>query len=140
MAKWFKTDGRYVRRNDNGKGVDDAWTQVTIPAANITAQSGSIPGRTGIMRYKKIGTTVHLYYAVTISNAGTGGGGLVVSGLPYPCVNNITVGPARQVNAGFAFCYALMSGSSFTIAKFDGTTPIVTGTTIHGTMTYETTP
>lgn len=139
MTKWFKHDARFVRRSNNGKGTDDAWTQVTIPAANITPASGALTSRSGTLRYKKIGTTVHLWLSVTITTAGTGAGALNVGGLPF-APKNISVGAGRQVNAGFAFCQLVAAPSGVSITRYDGATAIVSGTTIYGNITYETDP
>lgn len=144
MTKWFKHDARFVRRSNNGKGTDDAWTQVTIPAANITPASGALTSRSGTLRYKKIGTTVFLHVSITITNAGTGAGALNVAGMPYPVAASgiATTGVGREnVLTGFIVTAVMTAGNStLFITRYDGATIIGSGRRIDLTITYETDP
>lgn len=118
MAKFFRTDQRYVLQEDYDVLAADfatlqsdhaalqsdydahiallgaAWTSDTTA---VTASSGTITSASCSRRYKKIGRQVHLMVHVTITTVGTGANACIVS-LPHPAAA-IAIGAGREVAA-----------------------------------------
>lgn len=132
MASRYKQDKRYAKRVDTVP-----WT----PLACVFGSSAGVLGSaTGTMRHKRIGTTVHLSFDITISNAGTAvGAQLTVTNLPFTSVS-LAVGTFREVNAvgWIGFAMAFNSAKSMILGKYDNTGPIQTGYRLVGSLTYET--
>jgi hypothetical protein len=104
----------------------------------VTASSGTITSYTLVgANYTKIGRVVHVNFAVTITNAGTGAGSLDVT-LPFTNGAVIANGAGRE-NAltGFQLqCRVNASSSTMSIQNYANATAIATNAQIRASMTY----
>lgn len=69
---------------------EGAWTPT------ITANVGTITSYTSSGKYTRIGNVVTVSALITITNAGTGAGALIVAGLPFPIGTFSCVGVGRE--------------------------------------------
>lgn len=118
----------------------DAEKQAIPP---VTAHSGGIGSQTGTINAGswsgtaiKIGRLVVLQYYCDISNAGDGGGGLILNGIPTFGAGALgsPAGIARR-NDGLAL-QASLAGTALYLFKMDGSTPIQNGF-YNGTISYQ---
>jgi len=87
---------------------EGTWTPIA------SASSGTITSYTSSGRYTKIGRTVTLHFAITISNQGTASGAyLLWSGAPFTASNTINqMGVAREMNVNGYLMSCLINGNS----------------------------
>ena len=104
----------------------------------VTPSSGAITSYTLVgANYTKIGRVVHVNFAVTITNAGTGSGSLDVT-LPFTNGAVIANGSGRE-NAltGFQLqCRANVSSATMNIQNYANATAIGTNAQVRASMTY----
>ena len=124
---------------DNGvafgsAGATDAWRTF---ATSLSAFSGTFTSATATMRYKQIGKLVLVQFVVTITTNGTAAGYVQLT-LPriasavYAGGGIVTSGSGIAVNAATA-----TASSALYLRKTDGTYPGADGTSIEGSIEYE---
>lgn len=111
---------------------ENTWTPT------VTSSSGTITSYTLVgANYTKIGRVVHVNFAVTITNAGTGAGSLDVT-LPFTNGAVIANGSGRE-NAltGYQLqCRVNAGAASMSIQTYANATAIATNAQIRVSMTY----
>lgn len=140
-----------VGASSSGSGISFPATQDPSTDANtlddyeegtwtptVTSSSGTITSYTLVgANYTKIGRVVHVNFAVTITNAGTGAGSLDVT-LPFTNGAVIANGTGRE-NAltGFQLqCRVNASSATMNIQNYANATAIATNAQIRVSMTY----
>jgi hypothetical protein len=127
---------------DSKKGPIPVWalwfqslTQQVSGNLTIAPGAGAITSYTATYEYRQIGNYICLLFDITITNAGTGSGALLVD-IPHTSATNIT-GSAREVTVGFqCSCSGSLATRVFGILKYDDTTVIATGQRIIGSVNY----
>lgn len=137
MSKWFKSDARYVRRTNQGAGVDEAWRD---GVATPTPGAGAFASASCTYRYKIIGTTCHVIGRVSITNVGTGTGNIVVTGLPVAKnLGLVNMGVCREnLAVGYGGVFLKYAGTNNgVIVRTDNLNCCGTGYGIDFSVTYE---
>ena len=133
---------------DNSTNVaTTAFVQSIIPAGawtpwtpTVTASSGTLTSTTvNTARYTRAGKTVTAFFDITITNAGTGGGFLLVT---LPVAASASGGGAASgreyVLAGVLIGGVITpSSTSVGLVSYSGATAIATNARVAGTMIYE---
>jgi hypothetical protein len=100
----------------------------SLAGGTITSETGTLTTVTvNVARYTKIGNMVMFNLRVTIGNAGTGGGDLLVQ-LPLTPANATTA--AGDNNGVSLRCIIATSGNHLNVRKYDNTTAIATSAQI----------
>lgn len=114
------------------EALDQAWAPYT---PGISAGSGALGSASATARYKRIGSLVTIRYEASITNAGTASGALRLT-LPFPAVGQ-DYGVGRETQATGVALTLLAVESRVEVLRYDNTTPIASGRTIRGNVTYE---
>jgi hypothetical protein len=102
----------------------------------VTSQSGALTTVASILSFVDFGNAVLMLFDVTITNAGTGAGALIVP-TPLTIGALLTSGAAIDTNTGFqCSVFANGGGGSVSIRKYDSTTIIGTGNRIVGQVFF----
>ena len=103
----------------------------------VTALTGSITSYTSSGSYVKVGKLVSLMFTVSITNQGTAAGVIIISNLPFATSTNSSAGVMRE-NAVVGISGGLVPASTTQLygAKYDGTSPTITGYTWACQITY----
>lgn len=110
---------------------EGAWTPT------ITAGSGAITAYTSAGYYTRIGRQVFVSGTISISNNGTGGTSVNISGLPYAITGGVAGGTARENQVNGKLSSITASGSSTLLMfTYDNLYPGGTGTAFQFTATY----
>ena len=109
--------------------VEGTWTPT------ITSVTGLITSYTATGTYTKIGRQVTLILNISMTNNGTGSGGLIIAGVPYAIGSTAIAGYGRNDTLGVSVNGAGINSNLY-INKYDGTHPVATGQTILFTATY----
>ena len=142
------SDGNLVV--SNGKGIDFSATPGTGTSELLadyeegdftpvpTASSGTITSYTlGTCNYTKVGRMVTVNFSVTITNAGTATGSLVV---PLPFTNGAAIsngtGRENALTGSQLQARVAASGTDMNIQTYANATAIATNAQIRATMTY----
>ena len=118
-------------------GVGGAWTAYT---PTVTAQTGIFTTISATGRYKLFGKTCFVQIVISITTVGTATGSLNFT-LPVTAgAASYAAGVSREnaVNGIMGQLYITPNSTTGAIAKYDGTTQIVAGASILGSVTYET--
>jgi hypothetical protein len=103
----------------------------TAYTPTVTSQTGTITSYTAAGGYYEIGKMVYITVSVTITTAGTGSGGLIIS---IPSTNNAvfygTVSGREQTGGKGVDGIIAPSGSTALVFFYDNATPIVTGNSL----------
>jgi len=107
---------------------------ITTGSGNLTptASSGTITTASATYSYYRIGKLLTYQIACAITTKGTGGGLLILTGLPiqYPVR---TSGDGYNENGG-SMIRGYSSGNAVVVTKYDSSTVIADSTTVHITM------
>jgi hypothetical protein len=105
---------------------------------NLTASSGTLTTVVnGTGNYTRIGNSVTVTCAPSITTNGTGAGRLIISGLPFARVKNQLAGASREDGAiGFVFGISEETTTSITLQKYDVTYPGGNGYRFAISITY----
>ena len=134
----------------NGKGIDfsltpgtgtsellddyeeGTWTPV------VASGTGTITSYTASGTYTKIGNSVRLNFNINLTNAGSGGAFLGISGLPFAAAAvDFNAGTGREYQTtGFQVQFYLTT-VGLLLQKYDGTYLGATGNKFCGTIVYE---
>lgn len=137
MAKWFKSDARYVRRTNKGAGPDEAWTSYT---PTVTATGGAIGAYTlHSAKYKRVGTIVHVVVDLTITDVGTAANTAIIVTLPFPTVG-IHIGTMREIALNGSSGSFTMDGTTGVMSFYNNTGSIAANYRSCASGTYETSP
>jgi hypothetical protein len=104
----------------------------------ITSLTGSITSYTSSGSYVKVGKLVSLMFNVSITNAGTAGGVMIITNLPFTTGGNNSSAGVMRENALTGINGGLVPVNTTTLygAKYDGGNPTVTGYTWACQITY----
>lgn len=108
-------------RGGTGCDIGTAWTTST---PTPTPGGGSFTA-TSTVAYKQCGKVVYCRGTITISNAGTGTGAILLQ-LPFTLNARITLGGKEVVVNGIMFSADVSTAGVLTLLKYDNTTAIVT--------------
>ena len=132
---WLLTDGRDLIALDS---VEKGWNAYT---PTLTPASGAITTSSAVGRWKRLGGTVLVSAAATITTAGTGAGALSVS-LPFTAANLTTgyVGAGRETasTSNALTAYVAPNTAAALVNLYTGATCIVNGYVNTFTVSYET--
>jgi hypothetical protein len=108
---------------------NNAWTPV------VTSQTGAITSfTTGACSYSRTGKIITASGSVTITDAGTGGGELLVS-MPFNPVHSSTVGAGRRGSE--AVMGSLFAGTNvLRLTRYDGSSIVAPGSATFFSITY----
>ena len=110
---------------------EGTWTPV------ITAQSGTLTTTTSSGTYTKIGKAVTVNFRVTITDAGTGTGGLFVSSFPFAATNGNTLSGAAREDVAVGINITGSATGTNEMAFFNGgSTMIASGRGFSCCITY----
>jgi hypothetical protein len=132
----------------SGKGIDFSATPGTgtsellndyeegtwTPTLGVYA--GAFGSVTTSGTYTKVGRLVTLDFTFTIVDAGTAAGVIVMSGQPFNSTAGSTAGSIAETSNLVSGLIYPSGTTSFTIAKYDGSSPIATGNTWVGSISY----
>jgi hypothetical protein len=132
----------------SGKGIDFSATPGTgtselladyeegtwTPTLGVYA--GAFGSVTTSGTYTKVGRLVTLDFTFTIVAAGTAVGVIVISGQPFSSTAGSTAGSIAETSNLVSGLIYPSGTSSFTVAKYDGNSPIATGNIWAGSITY----
>jgi hypothetical protein len=136
----------------SGGGVNDPGTpgsgiEVTVYSdteqwvaytPTVSSASGTITSASATGRYKVRGRSILVQTTYTVFTAGTGAGGLRIS-LPFPVVvasPNVFIG-AGYISQGGILMSALATSNGAECLRYDGSTPIASGTSGIVQVEYE---
>lgn len=104
----------------------------------VTSSGGSITSYTASGTYRKIGSFVWLNFIISITNAGTASGVMVISNPPFatPGLNNSTGVMSENQTNGMSGSIVAINTTTFYAKKYDGGNPTITNYTWVGNMTY----
>lgn len=108
---------------------EGAWTPIA------TAQAGSITSYTSSGTYTCIGRQITLIGTITITNVGTGVGGLKITGLPFAYVNQIVLSGRETAVLGKGLT-GTGFGSGLIVTYSDTTSPLATSAQYDFCITY----
>ena len=113
------------------------WYEEGTCSLTVTSITGTLTSASVTALYTRVGRSVLISGTVTITNNGTGGGGLNVAGLPFT-PNGNACGVGREAVNNGATCAFMVSGGSttMTVQKYDNTYPVATGSTIQFSVSY----
>lgn len=101
----------------------------------VTSGTGSITSYTAAGKYTKIGRQVTLTWFIAVTNNGTGGGFIQVTGAPFSAaVGNTAAHMYNQSNAVSGA--GAISGTTLFMTNYLGAYPVVTGQTLNCAITY----
>jgi hypothetical protein len=104
----------------------------------ITSLTGTITSYTASGTYVKVGKLISLMFNVSVTNAGSAGGVMIIGNLPFTTGGvNASAGSMRE-NAVTGISGGLVPANTTTLygAKYDGGNPTVTGYTWACQITY----
>ena len=103
----------------------------------VTSIGGTLTTASATAKYTKTGRTVLITGIVTITNNGTGSGGLNVAGLPFtPGTAGCGVG-RESVNNGNTCSFMISSGSTtMNVYAYNNTYPVATNSVIQFSASY----
>jgi len=110
---------------------EGTWTPV------VASNSGAITSYTASGRYTKVGRMITLQMTIIITNNGTGGGDLRITGFPYTTSVSNGNGCGRE-NAVNGYMQNLQMNGTTQIAmyRYDNAYPASTGASFVATFTY----
>jgi hypothetical protein len=103
----------------------------------VTSIGGTITTASSSAKYTKIGRTVLISGSITITNNGTGVGGLNIAGLPFT-PTQAAAGVGREtVNTGLTCSFTVSNGStSMQVYTYNNLYPALSGTVIQFSVSY----
>ena len=106
----------------------------------VTSYSGTITTYTAVGKFTRIGRSVNLSFSISITNNGTGAGGIKVNSLPYALAStNLDAGSAKEIlGSGNACSISSISTTSLGITTYNNGYPGGTNYQIIGSITYTT--
>jgi hypothetical protein len=112
---------------------EGTWTPVLLAGVGSLTSTGSASGK-----YVKIGSSVTLYFTITITNNGTSSGYLRLEGMPFNLVgNNLSFGAGAETGVTSKALTMYQNSSTQMIVLFsDGTYPGATNAIIGGVVQY----
>jgi hypothetical protein len=115
--------------NDYEEGT---WTPI------IASTSGAITSYTSSGTYTKIGRVVMLNFKFTITDNGTGGSGINITGLPFSASATYSANGAARENAinGSMSSVSVSAVSTVYLARYDNAYPGGTNADISGSIAY----
>ena len=132
----------------SGKGIDFSATPGTGTSElladyeegtwtpTLSVYAGAFGSYTSSGTYTKVGRLVTLDFTFTIVLAGTAVGVIVMSGQPFSSTAGSTAGSIAETSNLVSGLIYPSGTTSFTIAKYDGNSPIATGNIWAGSITY----
>jgi len=96
----------------------------------VTSSVGAITSYTATGTYTKIGRLVTVFAVITITNVGTGSGGILVAGLPW-AVTSSAIGTGRDVVAsGYLVSASYFNSEKLYVANYNNTFPVTTNSKV----------
>jgi hypothetical protein len=117
--------------------TNGAWTSYT---PTVTAQTGTLTTVSATGYYQTIGKTCIVSMSITITNAGTGSGGLYAT-LPLTSANRVQIGGYGMENnstGNMLKGYVVSSGTQLQITTYNNSSTIGSGYNPVLTIIYET--
>ena len=104
----------------------------------VSSSGGAITSSTvNLARYNTAGKTVTAFYDVSITNQGTGTGFLLVSSPVTGHASTAGLSMGREIAATGAACVGAVTTTDSLLAKYDGTTLVITGYRVIALVVYE---
>ena len=113
------------------------WYEEGTWTPTVAATSGSITSYTASGTYTRVGRLVTLAGSISITNNGTGTGGITISSVPFSILNTVAFGVAREGSVnGKTSSITASAGTQLIMYTYDNNYPGATGATFQFGATY----